>query len=424
LVIPLETLTAVATRDFKPTETPRPPTLTPAPTDPPTETPVPSPTPTQAPIAIEAGAERISRFGSGTVPRLADLIMLDPRSGWARSDPVFDGDDHVLTTSDAGQTWREVTPPQPINREWQRGSGVVLTALNLSSAWATFFDRAQSSPSTEAWVWRTTDGGATWEPSVTLPLADHPGYLPIELTFSDPSSGWLLAAVGGGGDRGAVVILETADGGLGWQVLTEFAPDAAGCQYIGLRRVSALRGYLFASCRGAIDEIPLVRETNDGGLTWTPLALLRPDGFPANFPGTCTARVAYAAADGLALTVHCRNADTGAEAFYLYSTDNGLQELTPVVIEGRLESVGFFSSGQGLLLVDTQPNQEGPLSVLAVEGGADITTRRRVAWRGQLYMVSATDGWALYSIRASGSAGFQLTTDGGLSWGILNPVVR
>lgn len=425
LEVPPQTLTAIATRDFEASATPRPPTRTPAPTLPPTATPVPSATPTQAPVAIAPDAARISRFGSGTAPRLATLLMLDGRAGWAISAPILDGDDHLLTTADSGFTWREATPPQPVTSAWLRGSGLVMTALNASTAWATFFDRAQSSASGVAWVWRTLDGGASWETSVALPIADRPGYLPIEISFSDQASGWLVAAVGGGGDRGNVVILSTTDGGQAWQALAEFAPDVTGCQYTGIRRVSAARGFLFASCRGSMADSPILRETDDGGMTWTQVTLVRPDGFPASFPGTCTAQATYAGSDGLALTVDCRNAETGAAVQYLYSDDNDLGELAPVLIDGRLEGQGFYSNGEGVLLVDTEPALDGPLTVVAVaDGGSLLTPRRRVTWRGPLTVVSAAEAWALYSGGASGRFGFLRTTDGGATWGDIDPVVR
>ncbi len=425
LEVPAETLTAIATRDFVPSATPRPPTGTPAPTLPPTETPAPTLTPTEAPVVVDASLDRISVFGAGSLPRLTRLLMLDARNGWAVSAPILDGDDHVLATGNAGVTWREVTPPQPVNRDWPRGSGVVLTALDPSRAWATYFDRSQAAPLGTAWVWRTTDGGARWETSRPLPLAGQAGYLPLALSFSDPANGWLLAAVGAGGDRGRALVLGSSDGGQSWEMLASFEPDAQACQYTDLRRVSAERGYLVAACRGSMTDAPLVHETVDGGRTWTPLKLVRPEGFPVNFPGTCAAELAYAGSDGLTLTVACRNSESRVEAHYLYSDANEPGVLTPVLIEGRLESAGLFGNGVGLLLVDTQPTIDDALTVVAVEqGGAILTTRRSVNWRGPLMVISASEAWALYSVEASGRAGFLRTTDGGATWGTIVPVVR
>jgi hypothetical protein len=127
----------------------------------------------------------------------------------------------------------------------------------------------------------------------------------------------------------------------------------------------------------------------------------------------------------LALTVDCRNADTGASVQYLYADDNDLTELAPVRIEGRLEAQGFYTNGEGLLLVDTEPGIDGPLTVIGVErGGALQTTRRRVTWRGPLTVVSGAEAWALYTSGATGRFGFLRTTDGGATWGEIDPVVR
>ena len=106
------------------------------------------------------------------------LHMLSPTTGWAiLKDTVDSPTNRILRTTDAGQTWYDVTPLEPpdgISRAF---------FLDGDRAWAVQ-PREQ-----QAVVWQTKDGGQTWNSSEPLDLFNPRG---ITLTFSANSLGQVV----------------------------------------------------------------------------------------------------------------------------------------------------------------------------------------------------------------------------------------
>lgn len=197
--LPPETLTALAPTPMiaRPTETPRPtaqPTQTrpPRPSETPTEPATPTPTP--GPVVVEAVAPHLTPFGAGTVLHFASIQTFTGGFGWGLAEPRLDRDDHVVVTRDGGFHWRDVTPPQPASMELESGWAGRFFALTSEMAWAVFYDRKGGALPEQAWVWRTADAGTTWQTSFALDLGDSIGFIPLDLHFSDASTGWLLIA--------------------------------------------------------------------------------------------------------------------------------------------------------------------------------------------------------------------------------------
>ena len=78
----------------------------------PTSTPTPitraTPMPTSTvppPLKLTA----LQRLAAGQPVTITYISMLDPTMGWA----IGGAEDHVLRTDDGGETWHDVTPPEP-----------------------------------------------------------------------------------------------------------------------------------------------------------------------------------------------------------------------------------------------------------------------------------------------------------------------
>ncbi len=105
--------------------------------------------------------------------------MLDALNGWGIGGPHASGNSgHVFRTADGGGTWFEVTPPMIAAAASDVDSlGAVGFFLNANSAWVTYqFTGTPKVPANPV-VWKTTDGGKTWQASAPLNTSDLNGSL-------------------------------------------------------------------------------------------------------------------------------------------------------------------------------------------------------------------------------------------------------
>ncbi len=155
---------------------------------------------------------------------IAEIRMLDATKGWAWSNGV-EGQYLLLRTTDGGQTWRDVTPrafPYLEFGGW---------FLDSQTAWVSTLDRKTY----EGGLLRTTDGGKSWSVLV------KEGAAPFKCLTAEGSSCEFFNA--------NHAVARTADYGLGSVHVRFF-------------------------------------ETQDGGMTWTPVLMVPP--YPENNlpPGT------------------------------------------------------------------------------------------------------------------------------------------
>lgn len=427
--LPPETLTALAPTPTiaRPTETPRPtaqPTQTrpPRPSETPTEPATPTPTP--GPVVVEAVAPHLTPFGAGTVLHFASIQTFTGGFGWGLAEPRLDRDDHVVVTRDGGFHWRDVTPPQPASMELESGWAGRFFALTSEMAWAVFYDRKGGALPEQAWVWRTADAGTTWQTSFALDLGDSIGFIPLDLHFSDASTGWLLIADAPERNPTSRRLLTTDDGGLHWSTLVSWSSlTGEACEAQVVRRLSATDGYLFASCPGALDQQSLLRVTHDGGSTWEPVSLPRPKGFPASFDGRCAATPEWVAGEDVTLRVDCRANDTGALGqFLLRSTPDSASGFSVAAFgQTQLLDAAFYGPGEALLLIDPRPDRVDDLHVLrTADAGLNTQRQRAVRWMGFLEAAGADQVWAVLSTDADS---LYVSADGGQSWGRTDAVI-
>jgi photosystem II stability/assembly factor-like uncharacterized protein len=170
---------------------------------------------------------------------LTQVAFTDCSRGWAA------GPSGLLSTSDGGESWTDITPPKVEPRS------------------VAFVDRVQGLGVDSAHNWRlirTEDGGATWQ---TLTNVTQTGF--AHVFFANPSHGWAVGET----------ILHTADGGRTWslQQLPKSGLSYSRISFSGLLNGAAINiGAMHSDTTGDIIR------TGNGGRSWrvVPNAWLRP----------------------------------------------------------------------------------------------------------------------------------------------------
>jgi photosystem II stability/assembly factor-like uncharacterized protein len=146
----------------------------------------------------------------------------------------------LLATRDAGKTWSAVGP------EWLRVSRDKSCFTSPNSGWVLYDDN----------LWRTKDGGNTWQPTGAANALSDDERVHSDLehpSFPSEQFGWVLTGWG--------EILRTQDGGLSWKVLD-------GVRKARVRQlivVDPSHAWVLAERRETGTQI---LRTTDGGRTW------------------------------------------------------------------------------------------------------------------------------------------------------------
>jgi photosystem II stability/assembly factor-like uncharacterized protein len=199
---------------------------------------------------------------SPTSEALQKIHMIDAKTGWAMTQSA------VLRTVDGGVHWKVVAPPG--NPRIAFMDAMFLTA---STAWIGI---SQATSSTIL-VFRTEDGGQTWQQSsVQTSISTQ-----VQVSAIDSQHGWILNHIGGGPQAEIVEIFRTSDGGKNWARVTQVYPASTdapppgrlpyGGSKSGLSFVNATTGWVTGSV--PVNSLTWVYVTRDGGSTWQRQAL-------------------------------------------------------------------------------------------------------------------------------------------------------
>lgn len=378
--------------------------------------------PTATPMPTVPSATATATPPAGEPLTLASIHMLTATEGWATGSTVPSGgvaqpapSNNVFRTSDGGASWQDVTPSDVVSQT------VASTYfLDTSHAWAASPASTDSAPApTTFTVYGTQDGGQTWRQSE--PIATSGGG-PGQIDFVDAQHGWLMVTLGAGMMHQALAIYSTADAGMHWQQVAltsgtegESTPGSLPfvCDKSGITFSDTSTGWAGGACPGA----PLFfYVTHDAGQTWEPVTLPAPAGYPADLYAQCqcaVSRPTFVTPQVGFVTIQIYEQQPSAA---LYVTEDGgatwtARELPVTQLAGG--SPDFVDANTGWLT-------DGQQLYATHDAGQTWSAVGTLPLPGEdlrsLDFADADNGWLL-------GQQLYITRDGGRSWSAISPVV-
>jgi photosystem II stability/assembly factor-like uncharacterized protein len=197
-------------------------------------------------------------------PSILNIEMLNETDGWGVTE------EEIVRTNDGGVTWFNVTPANLADA----GYLVFTDFFDATHAWVQFPDMNKYPNGGK--LYRTTDGGITWE-AFTTPFSGG------SLHFIDPSNGWMMADLGVGAGSMAVSVFQTSDGGKTWQRVYTNDPnlaDAGDSLPLGGIKNLILPLNTDTAWVGGVVYAPgetYLFRTDDAGKTWFNIKLALPE---------------------------------------------------------------------------------------------------------------------------------------------------
>ena len=381
-----------------------------APAEQPTEDPKSEPIEAPEETIEEPQGTPIAHLDPETLILVTHIQMISAERGWGIGG--LDGSsDHVLRTNDGGQTWMDVTVPEPAPDPENPAKSAVSYFINPMTGWVAYYgDTTEPSPGRFR-VWGTMDGGDTWSSSRALELEflGSMDYPPI-LGFEDADNGWLIARHGPAGMHNyPIYLLRTADGGRNWEMaITPAEGGLQSCRKSGVDFGTLMVGWAtVADCPVVAPEVAVTR---DGGRNWEPIVLPAPDSRPQLFETElCEGHSPPLVSELIgAVAVSCR---TGLNLNYIYTTQDG-----GATWESHLYPGGELSllSPRTAFAFDRHIHQ-------TLDGGQSWEFVETVQWDGQFNFVSEQIGWAV--ARDGDALALVSTTNGGRTWNLLKPSI-
>jgi photosystem II stability/assembly factor-like uncharacterized protein len=305
----------------------------------------------------------------------------------------------VLKSSDGGNSWH-------VTREFAGRISQFDSLSDGTSAWVLAVSGGQLQ------LFETADGGKSWHAANAPPANSAES---VEMTFIDPSHGWILFSTGAAAGSEGVELWSTSDGGQAWTLDSKGSGAATGsipfsCEKTGVSFDSPNNGWLSGRCSGGT---PFLYTTQDGGKTWSEQALPAPAGWPsARLEGDIAVGRPSFTADGAAiLPVGPVAARSGQlQTLFYESTDHGrnwrpmsMVPFAPSAVD--IVSVGFWIiAGNGIVEATNDSGQ----TWVQLGSGQDIGLVTEIAFSG------TQDGWLLRA--TSTGASLLKTIDGGKTW--------
>jgi photosystem II stability/assembly factor-like uncharacterized protein len=409
----------------------------------PSPVPTPPPTsgegPTSTPLSPGTNTPAAEATPTGTVapePTIAPtsstgqplwlytLHMLDASEGWATGgvapadgNPPPYRDQHVYRTSDGGILWGDVSPA-----DMAAGTFASAYFLDASHAWVASAPEpsGESGPvSTTFTVFRTEDGGETWQESEPVTIS---GGGPGVFSFPDAQHGWMMASLGVAMSHEAVAILHTTDGGMHWGQVSltsgmEGESTASSlpfvCDKTGFAFSDDSTGWAGGACPGAQLFFYV---SHDAGSTWQAVLPPPPAGYSADVFSHCQCVVGqptFLSPHLGFVSIQIYEAQEGA---YLYVTQDG--GLTWAA--RALPTAHLTTGGPDVVDANTGWLTDGQQLYVTHDAGTSWTAVGPLPFSGQdlrwMEFVDASHGWL------QGNQVYR-TDDGGESWVAVSPTL-
>jgi photosystem II stability/assembly factor-like uncharacterized protein len=341
--------------------------------------------------------------------------MVDSQNGWAIGKglgPV----EQVLKTTDGGITWQVRTPPEPPPASADLSKIANGAFTTTENAWVIYQNDPVFAIPDPTIVWRTEDGGATWQASNPLPLPGPPEFMDIsDFQLTSSGTGYFLTHVGAGMNHDYLAVFQSDPTGGSWDRVagpTETF-NIQGCQKTGLAFLDASYGWMTVDCQGVRDT-PYYFSSADGGSNWENIEVPPPDGEPDLYARSiCGVYSPYLfdIETGFFVMRCLSREDYQTSEDYLYKTIDG----------GLTWEASAFPGGDLLLL-----NQDDGFALSrdiykSVDQGTSWNFVKSVNWDGQFSFVDALNGWAV--ARSGDAIALVITGDGGLTWQEITPIL-
>ena len=321
-------------------------------------------------------------------------------------------------TGDAGATWHDATPsPAAFTQPW-------VEFVDPDHGW--FIPATSADGKLGGRIWRTVDGGRTWQAS-SLPAGRTD--VGARTSFVSPSTGYMLLRAAGAAASAAQVLYRTTDGGASW---TDVAAVSVAEVAYGQRPDFGPPPLFSTEMDGfGVDLFDFI-QTHDGGLHWSVVAL--PEGVA---PILTDVRVFGTQAVAMGWQSNGVGAEVQPVRAAVYTSgDAGRTWLQAYAGQEYLMDAGAWT------IIDTGTwlwlRGDRPLAQITYDAGRTWAEYAVDFPAGRVPMavsfVSATDGWAILETRpvpcppkgclqpeATPSGLLAATTDGGRTWQLMGP---
>ena len=187
------------------------------------------------------------------------IVFRNEKEGMALGDPMG-GRFVILVTHDGGEHWSEAPPTsRPVARDGEAAFAASGTSLVLAGAGHGWIGTGGS----VARVFRTEDGGRTWDPRDSAIPGGLASRGVFSVAFSSPLNGIIVGGDYQQPDSTTGTAAYTADGGLTWVPATRVPHGFRSG--VAMRRIDPERLIAVAVGTNGSDV------SRDGGRTWTPL---------------------------------------------------------------------------------------------------------------------------------------------------------
>jgi len=315
------------------------------------------------------------------------------------------------------------TPPDIVAEAPDEAGSAWAYFSDPQTAWVIYAPQQSPTPPRNIVIWRTLDGGQSWEPGNFLALDGLEAYfVPEGFAFSDEKHGWLLVHVGAGMSHDYSFLYRTTDGGGHWDRIAD--PYGAGIQSLhnsGLTFVDSQFGWVTKDNLGVMAGA-FFEQTLDGGISWEKIFLPAPQDFDwfTELSRCQTAAPTFTALQTALVIVKCQlygedfNPDNEWPLSYIYTTHDRGNTWKYSKLDSPVDDLVFLNPQEGWAF--------GREYYHTTDGGLSWVSVKRVNWDGQFSFVDAVHGWAV--AQNGDQIALVYTQDGGQTWQIIEPAVQ
>ncbi|MCJ7717255.1 MAG: exo-alpha-sialidase [Anaerolineales bacterium] len=347
-------------------------------------------------------------FPPGTEINIHEIHMDNNLAGWAIA--VSDSEiEHILTTEDGGNTWQDVTPPQPLIT----GNGGYSTAdmgvWDANNAWVNYAGSDL--------IWSTKNSGITWDVIPVQYITLHEAMVSV----LDENHIWVFQFLDAGMHKVYTALVRSISGGDSWDLLLDPYTDSSIQSFYKNEAVfiNPQYGWLTKDFDGVTPFVHLSL-TQDGGITWEELELPAPPSLPDVFlEGACGLYDPYLVSSlqgSFRLSCLYNLNDQRMEQDFLYKTSDGGSTWLILDAPGgeiyQINDMVMYALGRDIYRSD--------------DGGENWRYIKAVFWDGQFDFINQNTAWAVASDKSdweNPEYALVKTTDGCNSFSIIVPEI-